>query len=316
MPADTQTDVTQYLHPETLAQLSSMELRARMIVEGVMTGMHRSPYQGYSVEFAQHRQYAPGDDLRHLDWKVYGRTDKLYVKQYQQETNLDLLLLVDASGSMRYGTNHGAAGRRRGNLWRKFDHATALAAALAYLALQQQDRVGLAVVADRVLDVIRPSNARGQWRLIVEALSGQPVEALTQLGRVFDEVQSLLGKRSLVVVVSDFFEDIDALSGGLARMRHHGHDVILLQTLDRDELTFPFRSAMRLLGLEGEGHVDLDPKALREAYLRALHDHIDAIRDAARRFQFDHELIDASQPLGPVLSRFLARRLSRMKART
>ena len=299
---------TDYLHPDTLAQVAGLQLRARLIVEGLMTGMHRSPYQGQAVEFAEHRQYTPGDDLRHLDWKVFGRTDKLYLKRYQQETNLDLVLMVDGSGSMAYGSP-----TRRGHAWRKFDHATSIAAALAYLALQQQDRVGLIVFADRTLDVIRPSGARGQWRSIITSLSAQPVEPPTQMERVTDEAMSLIQRRALVVILSDLFEDIDTISAALARLRFRQHDVILLQTLDTNELNFPFQAPTRFLGLEHEGRLDLDPLALRTAYLEQMRAHTDAVGDAARRLGYQHEIIDTAQPVGPVLSHYLARRNARMK---
>ncbi len=317
-----QPTAADYLRPETLAQIEGIELRARMIVEGLMTGMHRSPYHGYSVEFAQHRPYAPGDDIRHLDWKVFARTDKLYLKQYQQETNLDLLLLVDASGSMAYGSSLGGrstsppAGRSGAfgeATWRKFDHATALAAALAYLALQQQDRVGLVVFADHLIQVVRPSNAHGQWRAIVEAMQTRTTDQRTDLGRVFEEVLSMVRQRSLLVVLSDLFDADERLGAGLARLHHRRHDIMLLQLLDHEELTFSFRSPMRLWGLEAEGRLDLDPKALREAYLEELNKHIRGVQKQARRFRFDHELIDTSEPLGPVLSHFLARRAARLK---
>jgi len=309
MPVRPQHSASDYLHPQTLAQVEGIELRARHIVEGLMTGMHRSPYFGYSVEFAQHRPYTAGDDIRHLDWKVFGRTDKLYLKQYQQETNLDLMLLVDASGSMQYGTTFGSSKKT----WRKYDHATALAAALSYLALQQQDRTGCIVFADRTMEFVRPSNARGQWRSIVKALSTHPVEAPTQMGRVFDEVLSKLTHRTLVVVLSDLFEDPDAISAALARLHHRRHDVMLMQTLDHAELAFPFTDPQRLLGLEDEGKLDLDPKALRQAYLDELKAHIRAIQADARKFQYDHELIDTTEDVGPPLSHFLARRAARLK---
>lgn len=299
-----------YLKPQTLAQLEGIELRARHIIEGLMTGQHRSPFFGFSVEFAQHRPYTTGDDLRHLDWKVFGRTDKLYLKQYQQETNLDLLLLVDASGSMGYGSPEAAGGV---GSWRKFDHATSLAAALSYLALQQQDRAGLIVFADRLLEMVRPSNARGQWRSIVKALSAQPVDKPTNLARVFDEVLAKIHQRALIVVISDLFEDAGTLGAGLARLHHRRHDVMLLQTLDHAELTFPFATPQRLFGLESEGKLDLDPKALREAYLQELRTHIRSIQEQARRYRYDHELIDTSRDVGAPLSHFLARRSARLK---
>ncbi|MHC4993611.1 MAG: DUF58 domain-containing protein [Planctomycetota bacterium] len=299
-----------YLHPETLAQIEGLEVRARHVVEGLMTGMHRSPNFGYSSEFAQHRPYTAGDDLRHLDWKVFGRTDKLYNKQYHQETNLDLALVVDASGSMRYGSTLGGRSQKP---WTKYDHATALAAALAYITLSQQDRAGLFVFAERILDALRPSNSRSQWRSVIQALNRQPVDRATDIGRVFDELVAKLHHRSLVVLISDVFDDAEALGAGLARLRHRKHDVLILQLMDHNELTFPFNNAQRMLGLEEEGKLDLDPKALREAYLREVNDHIQAVKEQARRFQYDHELIDTSKPLGSVLSHFMARRAAKLK---
>lgn len=299
-----------YLHPETLAQIEGVEIRARHIVEGLMTGMHRSPNFGYSSEFAQHRPYTAGDDLRHLDWKVFARTDKLYNKQYHQETNLDLALVVDASGSMRYGSTLGGLSQTP---WTKYDHATSIAAALAYLTLAQQDRTGLFVFADKLLDALRPSNSRSQWRSVIQTLGRQPVDRPTNIGRIFDELVAKLHHRSLVVLISDVFDDVEALGAGLARLRHRKHDVLILQIMDHNELTFPFNNVQRMIGLEGEGKLDLDPKALREAYLQEVNDHIQAVKEQARRFQYDHELIDTSKPLGSVLSHFMARRAAKLK---
>lgn len=350
-----------YLDPATLAAIGPLELRARMIVEGLMTGMHRSPYQGISVEFAQHRPYTAGDDLRYLDWKVYGRTDKLYLKQYQKETNLDLVLLVDASGSMGYGQG-GQGPRAKGqglekssslpgpwpstpgpSPWRKYDHAASLAAAMAYLALRQQDRVGLVLFAGQVVRSSRMSNAHDHWRSLVEILAttplegGQGIEAKgqaknsggssallgpqpsalgpspnsgggTDLARVFDQILAKLTQRSLLVLISDLFDSVDALERAAARLHHRRHDLLVLQVLDHAERAFPFRAPADFLGLENEGRIGLDPPALRQAYLEALDEHLRRIQETARRFHFDYLLLDSSEPLGPPLSHFLARR--------
>lgn len=310
-----------YLHPETLAQVESIELRARMVVEGVMTGMHRSPYQGYSVEFAQHRPYVAGDDLKHMDWKVFGRTDKLYIKQYQQETNLDLMLLVDVSGSMDYGSKLPKGNQRakqqaaRGRIWRKIDHATVLAAALSYISLKQQDRVGLVVFADKILDVVKLSNARGQWRAIVDSLTTRTVDQPTHMGRMFDEVLGMMHQRSLFVVLSDLFDDDNSLNAAMARIFHRRHDMMLMQLLDYEELNFEFARPTRFLGLEEEGQLDLDPKSLRAGYLDELRKHIQSVSSQARRFHFEHEVVDTSLHIGPPLGHFLARRAAQMKAR-
>ncbi len=298
-----------------------MELRARMIVEGVMSGMHRSPYHGFSVEFAQHRPYVAGDDLRHLDWKVFGRSDKLYLKQYEQETNLDLVMLVDASGSMGFGTRSfesasGTSQRRSADgrtMWTKFDHATAVAAAFSFVALRQGDRVGLATFADELISMAPRSSAPGQWRRIVDALSGQPVERETDLQRVLDQVVAKLSNRALLVVVSDFFEDPDSLRTGLARLRHRLHDAILVQTLDERERTFDLEDTAPFEGLEGEGRVRLDPRAIRADYLRAFEAHRDKIERTARMFNFDYQLVSTHEWLGPPIASFMARRNAQLK---
>lgn len=304
----------QYLAPETLAQLAPFELRAKMIVEGVMSGMHRSPYQGMAVEFAQHRQYVPGDDIKHLDWKVWGRSDKLYIKQYQQETNLDVILLLDSSGSMSYGTLAvksgwgGTSASRAKREWTKFDHGTALAAAIAYVCLHQQDRVGLVVFADEIRMLLRRSSSHGQWRSIVNALSGEPVEERTSLLKVTDQVLGKITNRALFVIISDLFDDAESIRQALAKFRYRRHDVILLHTLDRQEMRFDFTTPAPFEGLEDEGRLRLDPRALREAYLEAIGQHIETVAACARGFGFDYHRLDTHESVGPPLAYLLARR--------
>ncbi|HRQ75835.1 MAG TPA: DUF58 domain-containing protein [Phycisphaerales bacterium] len=308
-----------YLAPETLGQLLPFELRAKMIVEGVMSGMHRSPYQGMAVEFAQHRQYVVGDDLKHLDWKVFGRSDKLYLKQYQQETNLDVVILVDASASMRFGTLAikkdwgGTTASKQVNRWTKFDHATALAAAIAYLCLQQQDRVGVAVFADELKTQIRRSSARSQWKTIVTSLSGEPVDAPTNFVKVTEQALSKITNRALFVIISDLFEDAEIIRQCLARFRHRRHDVILLHTLDRQEMRFDFSQPAPFVGLENEGRVRIDPRAIRQGYLEALQRHMDAVSRAAMNFGFDYLRLDTHESVGPALAYLLAKRNAQVK---
>jgi len=319
--ADQSIDATMYLHPQTLARLGTLELRAKHIVEGVMSGMHRSPHYGFSVEFAQHRPYVPGDDIRHLDWKVFGRTDKLHLKQYEQETNLDLMLLVDASGSMDFGsrlfsdasgsgTKQSADGRP---YWSKFDHATALAAAMSYIALKQSDRVGLIVFADQIKAMVRSSSAQAQWRQIVSALSTHPVNAPTNIGRVVDQTLAKISSRRLLVFISDFFEDPNHIRAALARCKHRGQDVILFQVVDKREQEFDLKDAGPFEGLEGEGKVRIDPRALREAYLTAFKKHTESLHRIARSFGFDHMQISTHDRLGPPMAAFLAKRNARLK---
>lgn len=317
-----EADASLYLHPQTLARLATMDLRAKSIVEGVMSGMHRSPHHGFSVEFAQHRPYVAGDDVRHLDWKVFGRTDKLHLKQYQQETALDLIVMVDSSGSMGYGSRsfESASGQGRRTspdgraYWSKFDHATAVAAAISYITLQQGDRVGVAVFADGVRTMLARSSQRGMWRQVVGALSGHPVDAPTDLGRSLDQTLARLTNRCLIALVSDLFEDPERIRAALARVRHRGHDLICFQVLDRAETEFDFSDSAPFEGLEGEGRVRVDPRSLRQAYLEALGEHQRAIQKLMLGFGFDHQRISTHEWLGPALAAFVARRNAQIKS--
>jgi len=319
MPETPKVQAENYLAPETLAQLVPFELRAKMIVEGVMSGQHRSPYAGMAVEFSQHRQYSAGDDLKHLDWKVYGRSDRLYVKQYQQETNLDVVIMVDASASMAFGTMAvksqwgGTTASAAKRMWTKFDSATAVAVSIAYLALQQQDRVGVAVFADEIKAMVKRSSARGQWKAIVNVLSGQPVQARTNIAKVTEQVLGKVRNRALFVIISDLFDDPEAIRSALARFRHRRHDVILLHTLDRQEMRFDFNQPAPFEGLEGEGKVRVDPRSLRKAYLESFAAHLDAVERAARGLGFDYIRMDTHDSVGPALAYLLARRNSFIK---
>jgi uncharacterized protein (DUF58 family) len=319
-------DASLYLHPQTLARLESLELRAKSIVEGYAAGQHRSPYKGSSVEFAQHRPYVPGDDLRHLDWKVYGRTDKLHLKQHQQETHLDLVLLVDASGSMMYGSRafaeasgQGVAASPDGRAtWSKFDHGTALAAALAYVTLRQGDRVGLAVFAEEIRANIRRSSSTATWRQIVGALSTYPVTSPTRgakasLVRVVDQALAKASNRCLIVLISDLFVDLGEYREALARLRHAGHDLIVFQTLDKREETFDFTDAAPFEGLEGEAALRVDPRSIRAAYLDVLREHNAAVEKATLSMGFEYARVGTHDWLGPPLAAFFARRNAMIK---
>lgn len=322
-PDGERLDASLYLHPKTLARLGSFELRAKMIVEGVMSGQHRSPYKGVSVEFAQHRQYVAGDDTRHLDWKVYGRTDKLYLKEYQQETSLDLIVMVDSSGSMDFGSRSfedaSGVGRKHSpdgrSYWSKFDHATATAAALAYITLSQGDRVGLVVFANEIRRMVGRSSQRGNWRQIVEALATHPVDQETDFERVVDQVLGKVSNRCLFALVSDLFADPDSISAAMARIAHRGHDLIVFQVLDGAERKFGFEDLSRFEGLEGEGRLAVDPRALRKGYLEALANHNAKIAKTARAFGFDYEQVSTDEWLGPTLAAFVAHRNAQIKKR-
>jgi uncharacterized protein (DUF58 family) len=317
------TQAPNYLDPQTLAAIKGIELRARMVVEGLMSGQHRSPMQGVSVEFSQHRPYTMGDDLRFLDWKVYGKTDRLHIKQTIKETNLDLVILLDCSGSMGYTSLRDQPTGWTTD-WSKWNHACCAAAAMANIALRQQDAVSLTLFADDVVGQTRLSNASDQWRNIaylmvrtelVKESSDQPVPLdnthnHTDLSAIFERTTARLTRRSLIVLISDLFDDPAHLEAGLSRVRFRGHDVVVLQVMDPAELDFAFRDPTDFLGLEGEGRLAMDPAALRQVYQSVVQEHLDAVEQTCRRFGFDYELLKTRDALGPPLSHFLAKRAS------
>ena len=307
-----QVDYRKYLDPRTLAKIQALDIRARLIVEGFITGMHRSPYKGFSVEFAQHRQYVQGDDIRYIDWKVFGRTDRHYIKQYEEETNLQVMLVVDASESMTYAGSQ-TKGWKAGAGWRKFDHATSIAASLAYVALHQQDSAGLAVFDQKVRHFIKPSNNPRQWRIIVDELTTVPKDQKTQTGAILDEIAEQLHHRSLIVLISDLFDDPRSIIKGIQHLRYRRHDLILLQILDHDEMEFPFESTTLFKGMEEMGELVVEPRALREAYLDELRKHSEIIKEECHKLHIDYVQVDTSLPLDVTLPGFLATRTARMK---
>jgi uncharacterized protein (DUF58 family) len=306
--SETSTDYRKYLDPRTLARVQSLDLRARLIVEGLMVGMHRSPYQGISVEFAQHRQYVPGDDIRHVDWKVFAKTDKIYLKQYLEETNLQLICVVDASESMGYGSV--GSGKER---WSKYDHATAVAAALSYMAVQQQDSVGLAIFDQELKRFFKPSNSPGRWKLLTNELQLVPRLRKTGTGKVLEQLAEKLTHRSLVVILSDFFDDIDDIQRGMRRLRFRKHELMVFQILDPAEIEFPFEDVTLFKGLEEAGELLTEPRTLRDAYLEQLNKHTEALKKMCRGMNNDFVQLSSGESLDVSLGAFLGRRSSSMK---
>ena len=302
------TDYRKYLDPRVLARVHSLDLRARLVIEGLMTGMHRSPYQGISVEFAQHRPYVVGDDTRHVDWKVFGKTDKIYLKQYLQETDLHLICVVDASESMAYSSV--GSGKDR---WSKFDHATAVAAALSYLAIQQQDAAGVAIFDQELKHYVKPSNSPGQWKVITHELSVTPRLRKTNTAKILSQLAEKLRQRSVIVLLSDFFDDIENLKKGLRHLRFKRHEVIAFQTLDPAEVDFPFAETTLFKGLEEAGELLTEPRALREGYLAELKAHTDQLSKLCRGMHIDFTRMNTGEPLDVALSGFLATRAASIK---
>lgn len=286
------------LRPEVIKRIGRLEIRARHIVEGLLSGMHRSPYFGQSVEFLQHRQYAPGDDLRRVDWKVWAKQDRLYVKQYEEDTNLRCCLLVDVSESMAYGS---------GPLT-KCDYAVTAAAALAYLLLRQQDAVGCAVFDEGIRQAIPLRTSTSHLTTIVRALEPKQPKAKTRLYDVLARVAETYPRRGMMILISDLLVDVDAAHRGLRLLRQLGHDVLVLHVMDDDELDFPFARPARFEGLETPDHLTCNPRALREGYLEALGRFLDTLRHGCARDNVDYALIRTSMPLDAALTAFLKHR--------
>jgi uncharacterized protein (DUF58 family) len=282
-----------------IKRIGRLEIRARHIVEGLLSGMHRSPYFGQSVEFLQHREYAPGDDLRRVDWKVWAKQDRLYVKQYEEDTNLRCCLLVDTSASMEYGSGP----------MTKCDYAITAAAALAYLLLRQQDAVGCAVFDENIRQTIPLRTSTAHLTTIIRALETRQPREKTKLFDVLSRAAETYPRRGMMVVISDLFVDAADVQRGLRLLRQRGHDVLVLHVLDDDELDFPFARPARFEGLETDEHLTCNPRALREGYLKALEQFLATVRHNCARDNVDYALIRTSMPLDAALTAFLRHRM-------
>jgi uncharacterized protein (DUF58 family) len=286
-----------------IKRIGRLEIRARHIVEGLLSGMHRSPYFGQSVEFLQHREYVPGDDLRRVDWKVWAKQDRLYLKQYEEDTNLRCCLLVDMSASMSYGD---------GPLT-KCDYAITAAAALAYLLLRQQDAVGCAVFDERIRQTIPLRTSTSHLTTIVRALAPKEPREKTQMYDVLARVAETYPRRGMMIVLSDMLVELKDALRGLRLLRQLGHDVLVLHVLDDDELDFPFARPLRFDGLESADHLTCNPRALRDGYLEALQRFLDDLRHGCARDNIDYALIRTSAPLDAALTEFLSHRQRRRR---
>ncbi len=292
-----------YLDPQTLASLHGLELRARHIVDGYVSGVHRSPYHGFSIEFAEHREYVPGDDLRYVDWKVFGKTDKFYLKQYEEETNLISYLLLDTSESMRFKSDRAALS--------KLEYAQCIASSLAYLVLQQQDSVGLVTFDREVRALVRASSNPSHLRQLLHVMEETVPERKTNTGPIFHDLAERLKKRGIVIVLSDLFDDVPSLLAGLKHFRHRRHEVILFHILDPAELEFPYDQLTMFKGLEEFGDVLADPRSLRKAYLAEFQEFLKQVRQGCRAQRIDYVEMPTSQPLDIALSSYLAHRMNR-----
>jgi uncharacterized protein (DUF58 family) len=294
------------LQPEAIARIARLELRARAVVEGVLAGLHKSPSKGQSVEFLQHREYVRGDDPRRVDWKVWGRQDRLYVKEFEQETNLRLTLAVDCSASMDYRSERS----RDGTATSKFDCAATLAASLAWLALSHGDAVGCSVFDDKIRASVPPRTKRSHLASVVEVLETPRAGRPTAFMPVLRSLAETLPRRGLVMVISDLLGDRDGVFQGMQLLRKRGHDLVLLHVMDDDELDFPFEGPTRFDGLETAAEVTCNPRAFRDGYLEALAAFLDDTRRRAAAMRCDYELVRTGEPVAAALVKFLSRRAS------
>ena len=286
-------------------RIKNLELLARQVVEGFCSGQHRSPHKGYSVEFREHRPYVQGDEIRAIDWKVYGKTDRVYIREFEEETNLKSTLIVDTSGSMSY------AGTRGGQS--KYQYAMSLSAALAYLMVGQQDGVGLATFDTRVQEFLPPRSRPKHLQAIFAALQRRTPGGETDLGQVLGGLAKKLHRRGLLILISDCFGDINTLLRALTHFRHAKHEVLVFQVLDPDEIDFPFTGRMRFRHLERAGEQeDVDAAALRDAYRQQFEAFQTRLHDGCGRNRIDHVVMTTDLPLADGLARYLAtrRRLS------
>jgi uncharacterized protein (DUF58 family) len=290
-----------YLPPDVIARAEALGLKARTVVEGLRVGDHQSPFQGFSVEFVQHREYVPGDDIRHIDWKSYGRSERYTIKQYQQETNFIGHIVLDASRSMLYG--EGAAN--------KLEYAKVLAAVLAYLIIHQRDSASLSVFDQAWRIQVPVGSQPGHVNTIVRALESTTPKDKTSIGPLLHELAGLVRRRGLVFLISDCFGNVDELLSGLQHLRFQGHDVAVLHIMHPDELAFPFDGLVKFEDMELPRHFLTRPELIRPAYLRAVKKFLADLQNGCENNRCDYQLVDTSRPLATTFSAYLARRLMR-----
>jgi len=289
---------SQLVDPYTLVKIANLALRARLVVDGVLTGLHKSPHHGSSVEFAEHKEYTPGDEMRDIDWKLYAKSDRYTVKRYEEETNLRAYFFIDASGSMRYGSSE----------LRKWDYAVTLATSLAYLMLHQSDAVGCALVSGSRQSFVPARSDTAHFRALIEAFERFEPEGRTPLGPALDAFATRLKRRGLVIVVSDGFNDLGEMVKALSHLRHRHHEVVLFQVLDPAEVEFPFEGLTLFESLEDDESVLSDASHVRAEYLRRIEAHNAALEKACRAHEIDCVRSVTSTPVVDRLVRYLGSR--------
>lgn len=291
-----------FLDPTVLASISSLDLVARTVVDGFVAGLHRSPTFGFSQEFAEYRQYVEGDDLRHVDWNVFARTDRVYLKRFRGETNSQILILLDASASMGYSSGKIS----------KLDYGRYLAASLAYLSSQQRDATGLIVFDEDVINYVPPSTRQGQLMRNLHAIEKAEPGKRTDFSKPFAHFQQFLRRRGIVIVISDFYDDPKAICRVIEPLRYHGNEVVLFHLLDPREIAPDFRDPVLLLDVENDVAMEVTPDYARTEYRQKIGQHIKALADEAARAGLEYVFMDTSKPLDVGLRNYLAIRQRRL----
>jgi len=287
-----------YLDPDVVRMISNMELRARLVVEGFISGLHKSPYQGFSVEFAEHREYVPGDELKHIDWRVFGKSDRFYIKLYEEDTNLKCYILLDASRSMQYSSN-GIT---------KFEYGANLAGALTYLMLRQLDSVGLLTFDDSIRKYIPPRSSPRHLKIILNELENTKTGNPTKVSHIFHDFAERIKKRGLIIVISDLLDDPDEIMTSLQHFRHRKHEVVVFHLLDDAELTFPFDRLTLFKGLEDNAEIMTEPHSLRKTYIEHLEEFLTRLRKGCSDGKIDYNLINTRESYAKAITKYLAAR--------
>ncbi len=299
--------LSRYLDYDVIQRIDSMQLLARGVVEGFLLGLHRSPYRGFSVEFAEYRTYSPGDEIRHIDWKVYGKTDRYYIKQFEEETNLACTLLLDRSASMGYSSAPEGP--------TKLQYACYLAACLSYFMLRQRDAAGLVTFDIALGEMLPPRLGQAHLRHLMAILDRCEPGGQTQVAKPLHELAEGLRRRGMVILISDLLDDVEAILSALQHFRYQGHDVLVLHVMDPAELSFPFDATTEFADLETGERATVAPEGLRPLYMKKLGAFLDAIEKGCADIRADYRLFDTSQPLELALSEYLFRRGKLLSAR-
>ena len=288
-----------YLDPKIISRISSLDLRARLVVEGFMVGLHKSPYHGFSVEFSQHRPYMQGDNLRSVDWRVFGKTEKYYIKQYEEETNLRSYIILDSSKSMSYSSN---------KIVSKLDYASTLVAALSYMMIKQQDAVSLTIYSDEIQKYLPPKSSNSYLQQILKELVDLKASSKTNTSDALNKIAEKIRRRGLVIIISDFFDDVDKTLKAIKHFAHQKNEVIIFQVLDPLERTFGFGKDAIFKDLETDEELTTQPYQIQKAYQEAINEFINKIKRECLNSNFDYNLLDTTTPFDKALFSYIQKR--------